>query len=157
MALWCCYLRSDHVTQIQHSRIKMKTQWLVITKRKGNPRDWNRAFRRSTQKYVCWCCHLICYCNYISIQKVALAWRQRKNLSVFASRWHLPVPTAHLSTTHGGGFTLSFFYYWTSIKEAVNTNFYSLWFDLIWNRTQFYRFSSKRSLYLMEIGLVCNT
>ena len=31
--------------------------------------------------------------------------------------------------------------------EAVNTNFYSLWFDPTGNRTQVYRFSSRRSIY----------
>ena len=36
---------------------------------------------------------------------------------------------------------------WTSSKEAVNTNFYSLWFDPAGNRTRVYRFSSKRSIH----------
>ena len=36
---------------------------------------------------------------------------------------------------------------WTSSREAVNTNFYSLWFDSTGNRTRVYRFSSRRSIH----------
>ena len=36
---------------------------------------------------------------------------------------------------------------WTSSREAVNTNFYSLWYDPTGNRTQVYRFSSRRSTH----------
>ena len=35
----------------------------------------------------------------------------------------------------------------TSSREAVNTNFYSVWFDPTGNRTRVYRFSSKRSIH----------
>ena len=54
------------------------------------------------------------------------------------------LPQADLSTTYGGGFTLSFYNYLTSSREAVNTNFYSVWFDPTGNRTQVYRFRSRR-------------
>ena len=36
---------------------------------------------------------------------------------------------------------------WTSSREAVNTNFYSLWFDPTGNRTRVCRFSSRRSIH----------
>ena len=55
-------------------------------------------------------------------------------------------PPAHLFTTHGVGFTL-FFNCWTSSSEAVNINFYRLWFDPTGNRTRVYRFSSRRSTH----------
>ena len=52
------------------------------------------------------------------------------------------LPPAHLSTTHGGGFTLlSPFNCWASSRKTVNTNFYSLWFDSTENRTRVYRFN----------------
>ena len=35
----------------------------------------------------------------------------------------------------------------TSIREGVNTNFYSLWFDPTWNRTEVYRFNSRRFIH----------
>ena len=37
---------------------------------------------------------------------------------------------------------------WTSSREAVNTNFYSIWFDPTGNRTRVYRFSSRPSIHL---------
>ena len=54
--------------------------------------DWDRFQLRSSHRYIgcCW-------------TQVALARRQRRDLSVLESSCHLP----HLSTTHGGGFTLS--------------------------------------------------
>ena len=39
------------------------------------------------------------------------------------------------------------FVYWTTGKEAVNTNFYSLWFDPTGNQTRVYRFSSRSSIH----------
>ena len=36
---------------------------------------------------------------------------------------------------------------WTSSREAVNTNFYSLCFDLTGNQTRFYRCSSRHSTH----------
>ena len=36
---------------------------------------------------------------------------------------------------------------WTSSREAVNSNFYSLWFDPTGNRTKVYRFSSRLSIH----------
>ena len=37
---------------------------------------------------------------------------------------------------------------WTSSHDAVNTNFYSLWFVPTRNRTRINRFSSRRSVYM---------
>ena len=55
--------------------------------------------------------------------------------------------TAHLSTTHGGGFTLSLFNARTSCKD-INTNFYVFLFGPTWSRTYGfnYRLSSTRPL-----------
>ena len=60
--------------------------------------------------------------------------RQRRDLVVADS-------SCHLSTTHGGHFTL----FLLASREAVNTDFYSFWFAPIGNRTQAYCFSSKHS------------
>ena len=57
----------------------------------------------------------------------------------------IKLPPAHLSITHGGGFTLSV-YCWTSSKEAVITNFYCHCFDPTGNWTRVYRFSRRRSI-----------
>ena len=54
---------------------------------------------------------------------------------------------------------------WTSSREAVNTNFYSLWFGPTGNRTRVYRFSSRRSInsttesidLMITIGQCTNT
>ena len=56
------------------------------------------------------------------------------------------LPPAHLSTTHDEASHCPF-NCWTSSREAVNTNFYSLWFDSTGNRTRVYRFSSRRSIH----------
>ena len=54
---------------------------------------------------------------------------------------------AHLSITLGGGFTRSLLM--LNVKQkAVNTNFYSPWFDPTGNRTHVYRFSSRRFIRL---------
>ena len=39
------------------------------------------------------------------------------------------------------------FYCWTSRRKAVNTNFYSLWFDATGNRAQVYLFCSRPSIH----------
>ena len=71
-----------------------------------------------------------------------MAKRQRRDLSVFESSCHLPTCLPH---TMGASHCL--FNCWTSSREAVNTNFYSLWFDSTGNRTRVYRFSSRRSIH----------
>ena len=74
-----------------------------------------------------------------------LAKRLRRDFSVCKSSYHF----AHLSTTHGAGFTLSLLM--LNVKQGscnpVNTNFYTLWFDSIGNRTRVYRSSCKRFIY----------
>ena len=40
-------------------------------------------------------------------------------------------------------------------RKAVNTNFYSLWFDPTGNRTRVYRVSSRRSIHSTTDRLVC--
>ena len=45
------------------------------------------------------------------------------------------------------------FYCWTSSREAVNTNFYSLWFDSAGNRTWVYHISSRRSIHSTIISI----
>ena len=63
-----------------------------------------------------------------------MARRQRRDRMVFES-------SCHLSTTHTVEASYCFFFQcWTSSREAVNANFYSLWFDPTWNRTRVYRF-----------------
>ena len=57
----------------------------------------------------------------------------------FDSSCHLPTCLPHQAETSHCPF-----YCWTSSKEAVNTNFYSLWFDPTAKRTRVYRFSSRR-------------
>ena len=46
-------------------------------------------------------------------------------------------------------------YCWTSSRKAVNSNFYGLWFDSTGNRTQVYRFSSRRSIHATS-GQYCS-
>ena len=53
---------------------------------------------------------------------------------------------ARQSTKYDKSFTLPF-QYWTSNKEAVSTNFYSLWFDPTRYWTRVYCFSNKRSIH----------
>ena len=48
---------------------------------------------------------------------------------------------------HGGGFTLSFLMLNGQRKEAVNTKFYSLWFDPTGNQTRVYRLGTRRSIH----------
>ena len=71
-----------------------------------------------------------------------MARRQRRDLSVFESSCHLPTCLPHTIEASHCPFNC-----WTSSREAVNTNFYSLWFDSTGNRTRVYRFSSRRSIH----------
>ena len=67
-----------------------------------------------------------------------MARRQRRDLSVsvFKSSCHLPTCLPHTAETLHCPFNC-----WTSSREAVNTNFYILWFELSGNRTLVYYFS----------------
>ena len=67
---------------------------------------------------------------------------QQKDLSVFESSCHLPTCLPHIMEASHCPFNC-----WTSSREAVNTNFSSLWFDPTGNRTRVYRFSSRRSIH----------
>ena len=40
----------------------------------------------------------------------------------------------------------------TSSREAVNTNFFSLWFDPTGNQTRVYRFNSRRSIHSTTVS-----
>ena len=71
-----------------------------------------------------------------------MARRQRRDLSVFESSCHLPICLLHTMEASHCPFTC-----WTSSRKAVNTNFYSLWFDPTGNRTRVYRISSRRSIH----------
>ena len=71
-----------------------------------------------------------------------MARRQRRDLLVFESSCHLPICLPHTMEASHCPFNC-----WTSSREAVNTNFYSLWFDSTGNRTRVYRFSSRRSIH----------
>ena len=71
-----------------------------------------------------------------------MARRQRRDLSVFESSCHLPACLPHTAEASHCPFDC-----WTSSRKAVNTNFYSLWFDPTRNRTRVYRFSSRRSIH----------
>ena len=65
------------------------------------------------------------------IHQLALARRQRRDLSIFESSCHLPTCTYYTRES----FTL--FLLMLNVKqETVNTSFYSLWFDPTGNRTQ---------------------
>ena len=71
--------------------------------------------------------------------------RQEDNqgtFSVFESSWHLST-------------TLSLFML-TVKQDAVNTNFFSLWFDPTVNRTLVYRFNSRHALHLTIDRLKCD-
>ena len=57
------------------------------------------------------------------------------------------LPPAHLSTTLGGGFTLSFYLLNVKQGSCEYQSLWSLWFDLTGNRTRVYRFSSRRSIH----------
>ena len=63
-----------------------------------------------------------------------MARRQRRDLSVFESSCHLPICLPHTMEASHCPFNC-----WTSSREAVNTNFYSLWFDSTGNRTRVYK------------------
>ena len=78
-------------------------------------------------------------------RQVALVSRQRRDLLVIES-------SCHLSITHGGGFTLSLYNCWRSSKEAVNTKFYSLWFEPAGNGTGVYRFSIVTNIIFSDYG-----
>ena len=84
------------------------------------------------------CAH--CNCNFI--HQVASARRQQKDLSVFESSCNLPTYLPHTAEASYCPFNCG-----TSSREAVNTNFCSLSFDPTGNRTQVYRFSSRRSMH----------
>ena len=71
-----------------------------------------------------------------------MARRQRRDLSVFESSCHLPTCLSHTVEASHCPFNC-----WTSSREAVNTNFYSVWLDPTGNRTRVYRFSSRRSIH----------
>ena len=71
-----------------------------------------------------------------------MARRQRKDLSVFESSCHLPTCLPLSAEASHCPFNC-----WTSSRKAVNTNFYSLWFDPTGNRIRVYRFSSRRSIH----------
>ena len=73
------------------------------------------------------------------ICQIFLATKQQNKLSVLKS-------SCHLFTTHGEGFTVS--WCWTSIREAVKTNFSSFRFDSSGNRTSV--------LWDWPIGLWCS-
>ena len=59
------------------------------------------------------------------------------------------VASCHLSTCipHTAKASRCPFKCWMSSREAVNTNFYNLWFDLTGNRALVYRFSRRRSVH----------
>ena len=76
------------------------------------------------------------------IHHVALARKQRMDLLVFESSCHLPTCLPHTAEA-----SLGLFQCWTSSNQAVNTNFYSLWFVPTWNQTRVYRFSNRRSIH----------
>ena len=81
-----------------------------------------------------------------------MARRQRRDLSVFESSCHLPTCLPHTAEASHCPFNC-----WTSSREAVNTNFYSLWFDPTGNRTRVYRFSSRRSIHSTTDRLITIT
>ena len=62
------------------------------------------------------------------------------------------LPPAHLFTTHGGGFTLSFFNELQAGKMWIPI-FYSLWFDLTGNRTWVYHFCNRHFIRLTTSSL----
>ena len=57
------------------------------------------------------------------------------------------LPPAQLFTTHGRDFILSLLMLNVKLGSCKYQFFYSFWFSLTWNRTQVYRFSSKRSIH----------
>ena len=71
-----------------------------------------------------------------------MARRQRRDLSVFESSCRQPTCLPHTMEASHCPFNC-----WTSSREAMNTNIYSLWFDPTGNRTRVYRFSSTRSIH----------
>ena len=71
--------------------------------------------------------------------------------SIFESRCQ---PPAHPSTTHDGGFTLSLLIAERQAGIAMNTSFYSVWFDPTGNQYRVYRFRSIRFIY-STTDLIC--
>ena len=80
--------------------------------------------------------------NKYCIIVITLGRRQRRDLSVFESRCHLPTCLPHTAEASHCPFDCL-----TSSRKAVNTNFYSLWLNPTGNRTRIYRFSSRRSIH----------
>ena len=68
--------------------------------------------------------------------------RKSFHLSVFELSCHRPTCLSHTAEASHCPFNC-----WTSSREDVNSNFYSLWFDPTGNRTQVYRFSSRSSTH----------
>ena len=78
---------------------------------------------------------------------------QRRDLSVFESSFHLPICLPHTMEASHCPCNC-----WTSSREAVKSNFYSLWFDPTGNQTHVYRFSSRRSIHsTTDPNKICNT
>ena len=63
-------------------------------------------------------------CNYSLFSKLQWSGDSVRNFRSLSQ-----APLAHLFTTDSGDFTVSFFYCWTSSREAVNTKFCSPRFD----------------------------
>ena len=74
--------------------------------------------------------------------QVASARTRHRDRLVFESSCPLPTCLPHTVKASHCSFQCL-----TSSKEAVNTNFYSLWFDPTGNRIRIYRFSSRRSIH----------
>ena len=79
--------------------------------------------------------------TFFFIYDLGLVKRQRKDLSVLESS------QAATCLPHTAEASPCTFNCWTSSKEAVITNFYSVWFDPTGTGTRVYRFSSRCSIY----------
>ena len=88
----------------------LQAMWIIfgVTKNnvQGSKRKWNY------------------HCNNIFIHQVALARRQRRDISILESRYHLPTCLPHTVEASHCPFQCR-----KSSRKAVNNTFFSLWFD----------------------------
>ena len=128
--------------------ISHKGKWDIIVRSKNVvPAEEGCTLSLAIQMLLFKCSNVIyneCNCNCIFIHQVA-GWKRQKDLSFLESSCHLPI---RLPLT-GEGIALSLFSRWMSNSKAVNTNFHSIWFDLIVEQ-DFFRVTS--NIFVIKIA-----
>ena len=121
----CSFKKEKYVTSYANFASCVVKKTKTTTSRIRPQAHTNKRDFKATSFFSWLCC-------YNFIYKVALIRKQRRYLSVF---W------VKLPLVYHTRWRLQYcpFYCWTSSKEALNTNFHSLWFDSTGNWTRVYR------------------